>query len=127
MKYKNLELQDYLKSKNKMNIKEKSFIFGARSRMLQVKCNFKIGQSDLKCRECFQSDEDQQHLLVCPALADNSVLDAGYLPQYQDLYSDNTERIENIGKILMTKFKLFNSTMCTDIHALLQQPLQNWN
>ena len=34
--------------------------------------------------------------MCCPALADNSVINAGYLPQYHDLYSENTEKIENI-------------------------------
>ena len=98
-----------------MNIKEKSFIFGARSRMLDLKGNFKIGQSDLMCRKCFTAEETQNHLLVCPSLTDNSILNTSYLPQYEDLFSDETERIENIGKILMTKFNLFkakNVTKC---------------
>ena len=128
IEYKKLELQGYLKSKH-TNIKQKSFIFGARTRMLDLKCNFKIGQINLQCRKCSQSEEDQKHLLVCPALADNSVVDAGFFPQYEDLYSDSTEKIENIGKILMTRFKLFNAnnaSMCADTHALLQSPLQTW-
>ena len=98
--------------------------------MLDRKSNFKIGQSDLICRGCFKAEETQEHLLVCPSLADNSILNTSYLPLYEDLFSDETERIENIGKILMTKFNLFkakNVTKCADNHALLQQPLQNWN
>ena len=129
IKYKQFELQAYLKSRNKMNIMEKSFIFGARTRMLDLKSNFKIGQSDLICRGCFKAEETQEHLLVCPSLADNSILDTSYFPQYLDLFSDETEKIENIGKFLMTKFNLFKSknvTKCADNHALLQQPLQNW-
>ena len=79
------------------------------------------------CRKCLQAEENQKHLLECPKLADNSILNTGYLPQYEDLYSDDTEKIQCIGKILLTKFKLFNlKTMCADNHALLQQPLQNW-
>ena len=57
-----LESQSYLKSKS-TTIKEKCFIFAARSRMVDVKCNFKTGWTDLKCRNCQQSDEDQEHLL----------------------------------------------------------------
>ena len=37
IKYQKLEIQEYLKSSNKMTIKEKTFIFGARSRMLDLK------------------------------------------------------------------------------------------
>ena len=58
------------------------------------------------------------------------ILNSGQVPIYHNLFSDNTEKIEAIGKILMTKFKLFNDknvTMCTDSHVLLQLPLQNWN
>ena len=32
---------------------------------------------------------------MCPTLADNSILNTGYLPQLQDLYSDSKEKIEN--------------------------------
>ena len=42
IKYQKLELQECLKSSNKMTIKEKTFIIGARSRMLDLKCNLKI-------------------------------------------------------------------------------------
>ena len=45
-----------------MTIKEKTFIFGARSRMLDLKCNLKIGQSDVMCRKCLQAEENQKHL-----------------------------------------------------------------
>ena len=33
-----------------MTNKEKAFAFTARSHMLNVKCNFKFGKADLKCR-----------------------------------------------------------------------------
>ena len=92
-----------------MNIIEKSFIFGARTRMLDLKSNFKIGQSDLICRGCFKAEETQEHLLVCPSLADNRILNSSKLPQFEDLFSDETEKIENIGQILMTKFNLFKA------------------
>ena len=57
-----------------ISIQLKSFIFNARSRMLDVKCNYKVGKSDLKCRKCQMFDEDQEHLLKCADLSDNSVL-----------------------------------------------------
>ena len=68
-------------------------------RMLDLKRNFKIGQTDLMCRRCSKAEENQKHLLVCPTLADKSILNTGYLPQYEDLYSDSTEKIENIRKL----------------------------
>ena len=128
--YTRLELQAYLKSNN-TNIKEKSFIFASRSRMIDVKGNFKNGLTDLMCRKCSQSVEDQEHILSCPALADNSVVNTGYVPVYSDLFSEDVKKIESIGKILIAKFKIFNSKnvpMCTGTnHVLLQSQLQNWN
>ena len=44
VKYEELKLQDYLSPKNEMNIKEKSFVFAARTRMMDVKGNFKQGK-----------------------------------------------------------------------------------
>ena len=75
--------------------------------MLDLKCNYKAGKSDLKCRKCQMFDEDQEHLLNCADLSDNSVLSSQeYLPVYQDLFCDNTIKIKNIGQILHQKFKL---------------------
>ena len=46
VKYEELKLQCYLTPKNEMTIKEKSFVFAARTRMIDVKGNFKQGKSD---------------------------------------------------------------------------------
>ena len=100
-----LQLQGYLKPGNNLTIQMKAFIFSARSRMINVKCNFKAGQTDLKCRKCLSDDEDQEHLLNCPALVDNSVV-IGEMPSYQDLFSNHTEKVTKISYILQFKFNL---------------------
>ena len=61
MQYKSLKLQNYLRSGN-MTIQDKCFTFAARSHMLQIKCNFKNGISDIKCRKCGIEDESQKHV-----------------------------------------------------------------
>ena len=38
--------------------------------MIDLKCNFKFGKSDLKCSLGCDQDETQQHLFDCPALDD---------------------------------------------------------
>lgn len=40
LKYQELQLQSYLRSGNRLSIKEKAFIFSARSRMIDIKSNF---------------------------------------------------------------------------------------
>ena len=106
LKYDSLSLQEYLSSKCKMNIEEKQFIFHARSRMLNLKSNFKQGVSDISCSACKIEEESQRHLLQCTALADNSVL-PNNVPQYDDLMGQDLQKVEAIGRILRAKFKLF--------------------
>ena len=105
LKYSELELQDYLKPDNNMTIKEKTFIFAARSRMINVSCNFKNGKSDLMCRKCKLEEEDQRHLLVCPKLSEQMAL-CCKLINYDDLHGSDTSKLEVIGKILLEKYHL---------------------
>ena len=71
LKYETLQLQEYLKPEGNMSTQMKAFIFSARSRMINVKCNYKTGKTDLKCRKCSSEDENQEHLLKCAALLEN--------------------------------------------------------
>ena len=119
IKYTDFQLQDYLKPTNNMTIKEKSFIFSVRSRMLDIKGNFKIGKSDLKCRKCGIEEELQKHLLFCPKLCDYSLMKYNTI-LYEDLLGVDSIKIETIGKILMKRFNLLLSDnhditpLCTD-------------
>ena len=83
--------------------------------MMDVKGNFKQGKSDILCRKCSIEDEEQSHLLSCQALIDKDIVNANHLPKYDDLFSQNPQKIEAIGKILMHKYQLLITTMCTDI------------
>ena len=75
--------------------------------MIDLYCNFKQGKSDLKCRKCHVFDETQEHLLICQALSDNSLVTS--TPNYHDLFSNDKVKIGTIGRILMAKFKLLNT------------------
>ena len=48
---------------NELTRKQTSLIFKARSRMLQIKGNYKNGYTDLKCRKCKIEVETQQHIM----------------------------------------------------------------
>ena len=118
LSFKCLQLQDYLKPGGNLTINEKSFIFAARTRMINVRCNFKQGKNDLSCRKCHTFDETQEHLLLCSALSDNSLVTS--TPNYLDLFSDDKAKIATIGRLLLEKFKLLNTEIincnatCTD-------------
>ena len=99
IKHEKLELQGYLQSgRNNLTIKEKQFIFAARTRMLDLKGNFKIGKTEILCRKCDSSDETQEHLMECPALIDQSLVVNPV--NYQSLYGDDPT---SIGRILLSK------------------------
>ena len=103
--YDKLSLQGYLQSgTSSMTIKEKSFCFAARSRMVEVKCNKINGETQLKCRLGCNTEETQNHLLHCEALSDSSIVEK--LPEYADLHGKDVEKLENVSKILQAKFKL---------------------
>ena len=79
--------------------------------MIDLKGNFKNGQTDLKCRKCEREEESQLHLLECEALNDDSLVVS--TPSYQDLFG--MEPAET-GKILQHKFKLL-LTPCAPMSA----------
>ena len=110
--YKKLGLQTYLSSDSSLTIKEKSFIFSARARMIDVKANFKVGKTNLRCRKCLKEEETQSHILECPELMDNSVMIGSDIPKYEDLFSTDVDKVEVIGKILLQKFHKLVTPHC---------------
>ena len=74
--------------------------------MINVKSNFKIGQSDLSCRKGCAIPEDQQHILHCKAISDDC-LSSLNAPRYSDLFGDEVDMISTVGRILMTRSKQF--------------------
>ena len=101
--YAKLTLQEYLKAESIMTTREKSFTFAARARMVNLKCNFKSGQKDLKCRLCGKHEENQQGLLSCEALRDSQ--ESIISDTYEDLYSMDTRKITKVAMTLRGKYK----------------------
>ena len=66
VKHENLKMQNYLKS-NKFTISqnEAEEIFKLRSRMMDVKLNFRGMHETLECDICNEEDGSQKHLLEC--------------------------------------------------------------
>ena len=104
--YQKLALQEYLTANNLMTIREKQFTFAARARMIDLKCNFKIGHKDLKCRLCKTHEENQQGLLICKVLRE-SPTDIDTSDTYSDLYSTDKKKITKIAMTLRCKYQKF--------------------
>ena len=52
LKYKTLELQDYLRPEANLSIKYKKSIFQIRTRMIDIKGNYKTKYRNFKCDAC---------------------------------------------------------------------------
>ena len=105
LQYSGLKLQPYLSSQRETTIKQKATLFKLRTRMLNVRDNFKSGKEDVLCKCCQKEIESQIHLLSCEKLMDNSLVTN--LHRYEDLFLEDADKVEAIGHILAEKFELF--------------------
>ena len=103
LQYERFVLQDYLSAESELTTKEKSFTFAARTRMIDLRSNFKIGKKELNCRLCDKHEESQQMLLQCSAL--NTEPDI--TTNYSDLYSEDKAKVTEIAMIIKKKFEKF--------------------
>ena len=101
-----MEMDEYLKSGNNLTIQEKQFILKARTHMLNARCNFKTGMTNINCRHGCSVLEEQKHILNCSAISDNQVSTLS-APDYSDLFGQDVNKISTVGRILMTRSKIF--------------------
>ena len=96
-----------MSSKCKITIDQKQFIFNSRSRMLDLKSNYRTGKGDLSCRACKSDNEEtQRHLFQCPALSDSSLV-TDNIPEYDEIMGQDTEKIVACSRIMKSKFNQF--------------------
>ena len=105
LKYAKLSLQDYLQSDCDMTVREKTFTFAARTRMLDLKCNFKTGKKDLMCNVCEKHEENQEGLLTCEGLTDST--EKANSSSYSDLFSSERAKVTMIAKVLRNKYLIY--------------------
>ena len=99
------KLDTYLSSSN-LSTEEKQTLFKFRTRMVQVKSNFKnqYGQN-LTCHFC-PAEETQSHILLCKETSD---IDTSQV-SYDDIFGDISKQ-EKIAKVLNKILKLRNSKL----------------
>ena len=107
--YRKLEMQHYMKN-SKFTIDNIKLLFKLRTRMVQVKRNFKSSFVSLECDLCQIDEEDQYHMLSCEVLLkeckelynDESV-------EYEDIFSTTEKQLQAVKlfeKVLQTREKL---------------------
>ena len=105
IKHEALKMQDYLEP-NSASIEECKFIFTLRSRMVDIRCNFRgnYNDGDTLCPVCYSGEDTQPHMLVCEDLLESHavVLD---IPEYEDLFGQNLKKKLEVALILKKHFK----------------------
>ena len=80
------EPQEYLTS-DEINTDEKKLLFNLRSRMVDIKVNFKNKYNgNLRCTFCDKEEESAQHLLNCNEIINNPGISESV--QANDIYKD---------------------------------------
>ena len=99
-----LKMQNYLVG-SELKTREKKFLFLLRTRMLDVKTNFRNHHSDLSCPLCGLWEDDQKHNLECSVLLKNIPDVATEKPNYDDIFADDVLKQMKILRIFMKLWK----------------------
>ena len=87
----------------KITKEEAQEIFKLRSRMSDVKLNYKGKYESLKCEICDENeDESQKHIINCKSL--NMINEE--IPNYEDIFSGNVKKKIEIARKFIQNIKL---------------------
>ena len=88
LNYEKLKIQSYLKTDSSITNDEKQLLFKLRTRMTELKSNFKNKYFDEVCSLCKNNDENQSHLMECEILIDEcEALKENIHIKYEDIFS----------------------------------------
>ena len=106
-----LRMKTYLMpTQVKMSREEKQLIFQLRSRVTQVKMNYRKMHERLECEICELEDETQKHVYECTKLLDmNKNIDK--IPTYENIFDGNVMDQLEIAKIFKQNMEMRDSTL----------------
>ena len=79
---------------------------------MDLKSNFKLGQTELSCSRCGTGEESQRHVLSCPAVMQGDTSLVTGTSSYEDLLGEDPDRVETLGQILNKNFDVFKKLPC---------------
>ena len=101
--HKNIEIEKYLTGNN-LSAQEGKFLFALRTRMLELRANYKEKYLDINCPLCEESEDTQAHMLHCSDLITAGEI-VKFLPEYQNIFgTDFTKQIE-VARLLMERYQ----------------------
>ena len=86
--------------------------------MMDLKSNFKLGQTDLSCSRCGTGEESQRHVLSCPAVMQGDTSLVSDTISYEDLLGEDPGRVETLGHKLNQNFDVFKNLPCDRSNAV---------
>ena len=102
--YDELKIQKYFNSDDLLT-SEKKLLFQLRTRMLNVKENFKNAHLDLVCPLCQTKNDTQQHLLECQIILKDSCSVVDPEMQYSDLFGKDVRKQALLTRIFRAHMK----------------------
>ena len=105
IQYPKFQLQEYFQG-NTLDTREKKLLFQLRTRMVDIKLNFKNSHTDLSCPLCAQVDDTQEHVLMCSALMKDTYFVASGTVKYSDIFHSDVTKQAAVSRIFQT---LWNS------------------
>lgn len=107
--YEEFAMQNYLMETDiEISLDERKWLFKSRTDDIDIRANYKWKHEAFTCVSCKENiQEDNEHLLVCSKLIGKNEL-ISYIPEYKDLFSENTEEQVYISRILKENFLIRN-------------------
>ena len=106
--YSKFEIQDYLKPCSQIiTRKEIELIFKLRSKMVNIKANYKGSQKTIECSSCNNGEETQEHIYNSCEVLNNEDNEKVYeKPDYKSINTGNIEEKLKIAQIFMQRMKI---------------------
>ena len=89
----------------KINQEDAQTIFRLRSRMTEVKCNYKGKYDTFECDLCSEEEETQEHLLTCKQIMKNKQ-DVKKTPEYKKIFERDVRIQLEIANIFNENMKI---------------------
>ena len=82
---------------------DSKLLFKLRSRMVEVKTNFRNKSSDLSCPVCKLTEDTQKHVMECTKLLSRRNIMVSKITRYSHIFSEDIEK----QKVALETFKSF--------------------
>ena len=88
-----------------MNQEEVQTIFKMRSRVTNVKTNFRGKYENFECNLCNEKDQNQKHMLECKEIMKKMKVKVK-IPEYDELFKGNVKKQLEIEKAFLETMKI---------------------